>query len=421
MDCGGCGGVKSDIEHWELSQGTRVVFRRLPSAKVAAIYAAVQGGIWTETKKTNGISTLLVSTMDRGTKKRSDDQISEEAALSQADLDGVAGRNFIGLRTEMVGRNFDAALDLFLDVLFQPRFGKEEVAQEVGVLARDLETQEDYFDVVAGNLFLEYLYPSHPYGMNVLGSRASLSKITSAQLRKHYQTLFRPDRFVISVVGDLDPDHLRKQLEAKIPKPPKKKPEVLFPPPLLPLDQLHEVRRPIHGEKAYVQYGFRGCCLDSPDRFALEILASLLSSSGGGRLYVRIREELGLAYSIDTVIGQGLREGFIAVQFNTTPDRVDQALEEVNNEWKQIREKEVPSEELERVKNYLVGSYQVDLQRSGPQAAQLCLGELYGTERTLDDYLVGLSKVTPKDVQETAQKYLTPDRGVLVILSPMVN
>jgi predicted Zn-dependent peptidase len=363
----------------------------------------------------------MAATIDRGTSRRSDDAIAEEVTLLQADLDGLAGRNFQGLRTEMVGGKFWGALDLFLDILFHPRFGRAEVGQERNVLLRELEIQKDYFESLAGNLFLQTLYPGHPYGLNLLGESGALRKIGTKELREHHRCHFRPDRTVIAVAGNVDPIRLRENLEEAIPGRSKGAGARIAPPPLTSLAGLHEVRRPIQGEKAYVHYGFRGARLDGEDRFALDVLAALLSSAGGGRLYVRLREELGMVYSVDASVVSGLEDGFVAISLNTAPEKVEQALEEVRAEIGRVREEVLSPAELERVKNFIVGAYEIDLQRSGPQAAQLCLGELYGTERTLGDYVAGVRRVTSRAVREAAHRFLTPDRGALVILSPMVH
>ena len=195
----------------------------------------------------------------------------------------------------------------------------------------------------------------------------------------------------------------------------------MVPPPLSNLDGIREVRRPIQGEKAYVQYGFRGSKLDDPDRFALDVLSALLASSGGGRFYVRLREELGLVYSVDTSVFHGLSNGFFSINFNTVPQQADQALEEVQREIKKLRQNSIPVEELTRVKNFIIGNYEIDLQRAGSQAAQLSLGTLYGTDRTLADYILEIERVTAEDVQAAVERYLTLDRSVLVLLSPMVH
>ncbi|MFH1262147.1 MAG: pitrilysin family protein [Pseudomonadota bacterium] len=412
---------EDDLERFELSRGTRVVFRRLPGSRICSLYAAVKGGLWTETPETNGISTLIASTVDRGTVRRADDQIADEVTLLQADLDGIAARNFQGLRMEMVQRNLESGLDLFFDVLLSPTFDKPEIKQERNVLIRELETQEDYFETAASNLFLEAIYPCHPFGMNLLGRKDSLEGMTGAALRKHYRSYVRPERLVIGVVGEIDPDLLRERMDALVPKVPKGGPMLSGPAALLPLKGLTEIRRPIRGEKAYVQYGFRGSRLDSPDRFALDVLSALLASSGGGRLYVRLREELGLVYSADTSVMHSLTEGHFSISFNTAPEQVEQAMDEIRAEVGRVRETPAAADELERVKNFLIGNYEIDLQRTGPQAAQLCLGELYGTDRSLADYTRGIQRVTAKEVQQAALRYLTPDDAVMVLLSPAVN
>jgi predicted Zn-dependent peptidase len=190
---------------------------------------------------------------------------------------------------------------------------------------------------------------------------------------------------------------------------------------LAPLTELREVRLPIQGEKAYIQYGFRGATVKEEDRYHLDVLATLLSSSGGGRLYARLREDLGLVYSVDCLAVHGVDPGFIAIVLNTTPDRVDQALEEVQHELQTLRTENISEKELKRVKNFLVGTHEIELQRSGTQAMHLCLGELYGTSKSLGDYGKAIMNVSEENVRAAAEKYLTVDKAVMVLLSPSVN
>jgi zinc protease len=404
-----------------LPNGLSVILRSNPHSKIASLFAVSMGGLRSETLETNGVANLVAATMDRGTSSRSLDRIAEEAMLLQAELGSAIGRNTLGLRMDVSNRNLIQAVPLFADVLLHPKFSAASVDIERSVILQELAAQEDYFETFGANLFTETIFPNHPLGMNPLGRSESLQELKSDALKKHHREWTAPNRTVLCVVGNFVKEELVEALEREWDRPAIKADAETEAKPLSPIDQLVEVRRPIHGEKAYIWYGFRGIDVRSPERYAFEVLSSLLSSSGGGRLYVRLREELGLLYSIDVAVFQGIDTGYLAVHWNTTLDRVDVSYEEVRNELAKVARQGVSPQELERVKNYLIGLHQIDLQRSGAQAALLSLGELYGTEKDLDDFTRGIATVTPSNVQEVAQKYLTLDQGVRVLLSPGVN
>jgi zinc protease len=233
--------------------------------------------------------------------------------------------------------------------------------------------------------------------------------------------LMGPERSVLSVVGPIDPVFLKDELERLTQKLPRRVRDLKLDSKLEPLNEAREVRRPIRGEKAYVVYGFPGPPIQSGDRYALDVLTAVLASSGGGRLYVRLREELGLLYAVEVSVFGGLDCGAIATNFNTTTDRVEQVLEEIRGEIARLKSDGVDSEELERVKNFIAGNHEIELQRSGLQALALAMGELYGTEHGLEDYTRGVLRVTAEELQEVAQKYLTPEKSVLALLSPGVH
>ncbi len=410
-----------EAERWQLPNGLKLVYRQVPDIRVSSIYAAAIGGLWAENATSNGISNLISATLDRGTINRSDERIAEEMTTLQGELSGVVGLNSLGLKMDLVGANLLPALELFADVLLNPEFAQEMIDQERMATLRDIEAQKDYFESTGINLFLASLFKGHPYGMNILGSRETIEKLTSETLWNHFRSVIRPERLVLGIVGGVDPGELKEEINAIFSEVRGEGEAIQIAPALAPLGGMQEIRRPIQGEKAYLYYGFRGALQTSADRYALDVVSALLASSGGGRLYVRLREELGMVYSVEANAVHGMDTGYIGVILNTAPAHVDVALEEVKNQLDLLTRETVMEEEIARVKNYLIGSYDLDLQRSASQAAQLSLGELFGTDRKLGDYIKGISNVTTEDIQLVARKYFLPNESIFVLLSPTVN
>ncbi len=409
------------VQRWTLENGLRVVFRRVPGVPISSCYALSLGGLRSEDTDVNGISSLMSAVMERGTDSRTEEDVSEECTFLQAEISGFVGQNVQGLRMEGVRDNFLQAFALFSDLLFRPRFDESAVDQERSALLRELESQTDYFETTAANLFAETLFGSHPYRLNLLGTPASLKKLDADQLLKRHLAATRTDRLVLAIVGDHDEEELRSRVEDLF----NVDPVHDGPLPLLGLApdllELREVRRPINGEKTYVCYGFLGPSRASEDRYAVDILCTLLASSGAGRLFTRLRDELGLVYTVDTNVFYGIDTGCIAVTYNCTPDCAESAYEETRKEFESLRTEDVPASELQRVKNFLIGTYEMELERTISQAALLCAGELHGSEKDVHEYPEAIAKITAADVRKAAERYLTPDRGALVWLSPAVN
>ena len=164
--------------------------------------------------------------------------------------------------------------------------------------------------------------------------------------------------------------------------------------------------------------GFLGTTIDSPDRYALDVLNAVLSGQGG-RLFVELRDKLSLAYAITSCFRQGLDPGFLSVYMGTSPEKLDMATERIINELRKVREEKVGCQELDRAKRYLIGTFEIGLQTNSAKAAVMALAERYGLGYAhFMAYAKGISDVTRDDVLETARKYIDLDRYTLAVIRP---
>jgi zinc protease len=171
-------------------------------------------------------------------------------------------------------------------------------------------------------------------------------------------------------------------------------------------------------QQAHVVYGFPGTTITDPDRFALEVLATILSGQGG-RLFVELRDKRGLAYRVSAFSVEGVDPGYFAVYIATSPENLEVAVSGIEDELSKISDTPVPKAELERAKRYLVGAHEISLQRRSALASTLAFHEAYGVGwDEYRRYAPGILAVSAADVQRVARKYLDRSRAVVATIKP---
>jgi zinc protease len=167
--------------------------------------------------------------------------------------------------------------------------------------------------------------------------------------------------------------------------------------------------------------GFSGTTVADPDRYALEVLATVLSGQGG-RLFVELRDRRGLAYRISAFSLEGVDPGYVAVYMATSPANVEAALAGIEEELDKVRSRKVDRSELERAQKYLVGSHEISLQRRAALASTIAFHECYG--QGYGEYLRYAGAVlgtTADDLMRVARKYLDPGRALRAIVRPQAK
>ncbi|MBX6424017.1 pitrilysin family protein [Thermosulfurimonas sp. F29] len=402
----------------KLSNGLRVVIlplRDVPSVAMALVFP---GGLRYETPETNGLFRALVTVWPRGTRKHSAEEISRLVESLGGKIKGFSGRNTFGLEATFLSDGFREGLDLFLEVLREPAFTETEVDRARPELISALMRQDDQPVQVALKEFYRVMFSPHPYGLNVLGSRDFFEKVTAETLRRAYARYVRPDSGVLAIVGDVDPEEVLRELSRKLvdwkappePLPRDEKPPALSGPRITTVTK--------EAEQTHILLGFRAVGLRDRDRYALEVLNAVLAGQGG-RLFRTLRDEKALAYTVTSFLTLGVNTGSLALYIACAPDKKDEALSGLWNEIARIKERGITDEELARAKNWLVGSYETELQTNLSQAMDRALNEALGLGfNYFYRYIEGIKRVTREEVQEAAQKYLRNDAYVLVILEP---
>lgn len=401
-----------------LPNGVRLLVKEEPAVPLVSLRAAWIGGLRGETPDDNGVNHLLARSLMRGTEKLDARSLAQAIDELSGGISGSAGRNSFGLRGEFLSADIDRGFELFSDVLLRPSLPAAEVDKERALIHEEIRSRDDHPSSVAFRLFLSALYDSHPYRLETQGSEESLSRLDAAALHAFRRDRYRLDGLTLALTGDVSPErarelalrHLHGGLEGASPTPsPAVEP---------PLDGPRERRRQLPRKQAHLLVGFRGTTLTSPDRFALEVLTTVLSGQGG-RLFLELRDKRSMAYSVTALSSDGLEPGWFAVYMGTSPEKVPAATDGIRQELERLRQERVTDAELDRARRHVVGTHEIGLQRLSARAGVLALETTYGLGP--ENHLLHADRihaVTADDVLRVAQRYFDFDRQVTALVSP---
>jgi zinc protease len=271
---------------------------------------------------------------------------------------------------------------------------------------------------VAFTLCAQRLFPDHPYGLRVLGTPESVTQLTRDDLLYWHRRYAIPNNLVLAIVGDVEADNTYQAVNR------------LFrswqPAPLELPPQGRSIRSAVNGpvicqrnkEQTHIIVGMRGISLHHPDRYALRVLESILASQGG-RLFVELREKQSLAYTVTARSLEGLDPFIFFVYLATSPEKTEVALDGIREELLRVREEGATAQEVERAKRYLVGNYEIEMQKNSALAAMLAFDERYGLGcHEVESYTQNIVAIAPEMVQHVARTYLAIDQSSVVIVGP---
>jgi zinc protease len=387
--------------------------------------AGLLGGVLAETTAQSGITQLMARSLIKGTRNRDAETLMREIESLGGQLDTYAANNTFGVNAEVLSEDFDTGLALLSEVLMQPSFPEDAVEREREIQLASIRDQRDHLLRSAIHRMRRQLFGETGYGLHSLGEMESVTRLSLAQLRECHARLASPDNCVLAIFGDIKLEQVRgaveKSLGAWTPNPDAPRlaqiQAVTPPVPALPV----HVAEPRDKKQAVLVMGFPGTTFDAVDRCALELLQEACSDLGS-RLFLRIREQLGLAYYVGAQHMPGLVPGYFAFYCGTAPDKVAQVETELLREIATLRTDGLTEDELKRAKAKLVGGRKISRQELGSFASMTALDELYALgydHYTRED--AEYEAVTPDTVRDAANRYLQEALAAVVVVGGQVD
>jgi zinc protease len=416
------GGTKSSaLVRKTLANGLRLVVKRDPAVPIVAMRAVWPGGLRRESTRTNGINYLLSSVIARGCGSRDAEQLAAMIDAMAGSLSAMAGRNSFGVRGEFLSKNWDRGLELIADCILRPRFDDNEISREKRRILEQIVLRQDNPSYVAFRAFVETLYRKHPYRLDLMGTKATVSGFTRKRLKDYYRRNYPVGALTLAIVGDVDPDKVIARVEQLFGSAPKR----AQPARKVPTETFsgrsvasRNVFRFLDRQQAHVLVGFPGTKMSDKRRYALEVLTTILGGQGG-RLFVELRDRQSLAYRVGAFSLEGLDPGYFAVYLACSPDKLATAVASIRRELERLATEPPSKKEVARAVKYLVGTHQISLQRRASVAAATAFHEAYGLGYDhYEKYAAHIRAVTPVKVRNIAKAFIDWDKAIIATVKP---
>jgi zinc protease len=402
----------------KLPNGLVWLFSEQSGLPLVTLRVLVKAGTLQDPPGKEGLANLTASLLLSGTKKRSATQIAQELDFLGARLGAGGGDDFAEVSLTILKKDLAAGLDLFQDILLHPAFAPQEMRRKVAEIRASLKSDEDEPMVVAARTFNKDLFGAFPYGHPIRGTQAGLAAITPKDLKEFHRRYYRPNNAILCVAGDLTLDEARKWVAQILGHWPQEAiPAAKLPPiPSLNARQVVVVNKDI--SQANIILGNLGISRANPDFYALQVMNYILGGGGfASRLLDNIRVNRGLAYSVSSGFSPGLEPGPFAVTLETKNSSSAEAVTQVLAEMQRIRKEPVTAAELSDAKSYLIGSFPRKMDSLAKRAWLMGYAEFYGLGLDYPWRYPDLIKnLTPADIQKVAEKYLHPEKYLLVVV-----
>lgn len=401
------------------TNGLTILTELLPGVRSVAAGVWVRSASAHEPRAKMGVSHLLEHMVFKGTERRSAHQLALELEARGGALDAYTSRDHTNYQAHVLDEDLPRALDVLTDLVRRPLLREEDLALERNVVLEEIATVEDTPDDQVFELFSERLWPDHPYGYSILGTRETVGALSASDLQAVHGKGYYPANCVVAAAGHLDHEQVLALLEAEgwFDAPQRDPPRAAVEARAAARGQEHRVVR--DSAQTHLVFGSDTFPYRDRRRFALSIITNAFGGGMSSRLFQRIREELGLAYAIYAYQQFFQSAGVAGVYVGTQPATADQAAEAIRAEYARLAREGLHAEDLALGKQQLKGQVMLSLESPASRMSRLATLALHNEPyRPLDAILAEIDAVTGPEIAAVTSEFFDPDRQTVVRLGP---
>ncbi len=402
-----------------LGDNVHVLTENIPHVRSVVIGFWVDVGSRDENPEINGISHFIEHMLFKGTWRRTAQEIAEALDAVGGQLNAFTTKEYTCYYARVLDEHFDLAVDLLSDMLFESRFDVRDIDRERNVIAEEIKMYEDAPDELVHDIFVGSMWKGHALGRPIIGTAQVISSLSRERMLDFYNTYYKPGNMVVSVAGNISHDEvvnkLRPIFEAKNGRAPKK--EMIAPTPCSNI-----ICRGKDTEQVHLCVGTPGLRLDHEKNFVFQVANVILGGGISSRLFQEIREQRGLVYSVFSYHSSYHDTGIFCIYAGLSKQNVNEVLELILKQVKDIQLNGVKDEELQRAKDQLKGNLYLSMENVSTRMSRLGKSQLYlGKVIPPEEIIEKVNKVTIADIRDLAQEMLKPERFSMAAVGPWEN
>ncbi|MDG1436972.1 MAG: pitrilysin family protein [Rickettsiaceae bacterium] len=396
----------------KLSNGLNVVTYSMPHVNSVSVNVIVTVGSRHETLEESGISHFLEHMAFKGTKERSAIDIAKEFDSIGGHFNAYTSREQTVYYTKVLNTHTKQALDILADILLNSTFNEEDIKKEFGVISQEIASGNDSPDDLAHEKFYELAYGEHPLGRSILGTKENIAQFNKASFQQYMAKHYNASNVFISMAGKIEHDEaidLAEQFFAKLPE---SKPESYVPAKYIGGYAFKEKEL----EQTTIILGFESVSYKNTEEFYhVQILSIILGGGLSSRLFQKIREDLGLAYSVGSWASAFSDSGIFSIGASADHADVAVLLENIIMEINKIKN-HINDEELVRAKAQIESNIYMAEEKSEYKSEEIGKNfALFGQYYSPQEVMKIVNATTISDLLSSAKKVFSSSPTLSVV------
>lgn len=404
------------VDYWVLDNGVRLVTEEIPYLRSVAIGIYVGVGSRDETDNLNGLAHFIEHMLFKGTATRTAKDIAEAFENIGGQLNAYTSKEYTCYYARTLDENFEEALDILFDMVFNSVFSEETLLTEKGVISEEISMYEDSPDELIHDVFSQLLWGNHALGRPILGTKETVMGLERNQVIDYYHRYYVPSNMVIAVAGNIKNVFVRDRISEWLTRTPGSHVSRTKEPPGVPSG--NELKLVVKDtEQVQICVGAPSISYCHEDRHVQNIMNGILGGGIGSRLFQTIREQKGLAYSVYTYPTSYSDSGSFCVYAAASPEKVPDLMAALGEEMERFRTSGVTQEEVNRAKRQVKANMYLGMESVMNRMSRLGKSVLfYDRVIPLEEVIDKVMVITPEDVQRFAGEVLRPDRLCLAAI-----
>ena len=402
-----------------LSNGLRLVTEEAPHFHSVAVGVWLNVGSRDETQAENGLSHFLEHMVFKGTPKRSVLDIAREIDQLGGQCNAFTTKEQTCFHGRVLAEHLPRLLDLFSDLVLRAHLAAPDLERERQVILEEIHAQDDTPEDLVHVHFARNFWRDHSFGWPILGEAEHIAQVNRDDLLTYRQQVYRPADVVVAAAGNLKHEALVDLVSAGFKDFTNGAPAR----PRLPADThpgVYVLARDL--EQVNLVMGAPGVAADDPRRYMATMLQLILGGNMSSRLFQVIREQLGLAYAIQSYVQFFSDAGLLGIAAGVSPGNLEALLAAIRGELQKLQNEAVLSSELSAAQEHLRGSILLSAEDCEHLMLRLAKNELnLGRYIPLEDIITGMMRVTASEILELARDLLRPETWGIALLGPVAN
>lgn len=402
-----------------LPNGTRVLSEFVPYVKSFSLGFWFNVGTRDENNSNNGISHFIEHMLFKGTKRRSAKRISEEIESYGGYLNAFTSKEHTCYYTKGLSENLARSFSVLADMIQNPLFKESHVRREAGVIIDELNDVNDNPEELIFDKFEEVIFKGNKLSMPVIGTEGNILRFNSDELQKYHNKRYNISKLLIVAAGSVNHDELVKLAEKHISgktSQTKVRREKFVP------RKANDLILEKDFHQVHVIIGRSTVGLNNKKRIKIKLLSTLLGEGSSSRLFLAVREKLGITYQISSFLNSYKDVSSFGVYYSTNKKQSAKVQKIVLKEIKKIKEIKIKEKELNKIKAYLKGSIILNLESTTNSMMRIASSMLYFNRViSVENFLKDIDSITAEELLKTANELFAEDKLIKVILKSNDN